>query len=151
MALVPRDVEPVFASAFTDASIEQIGRSEGLISPGESARSMRGVIGHIRSSTLVNIASVDDGAEGLRVDVGFRDADAARSQRITARLLQLIVEANFARRSSVNVQILSPPAAPTLSSRFDQLQLTLAAAVLGTLIGIVVLLIRRPAQPFPGV
>jgi hypothetical protein len=99
----------------------------------------------------LEIASVDDGAAGRRVDVGFRDTDAARSQRISANLLQLIVEANFARRSSVVVQVLSPPSAPTLLSRFDQLGMTLAAAALGTLLGVVVLLIRRPAQPFPGV
>ena len=148
---VPRDVDPVFASAFTDASIEPIGRSEGLISAGESARSKREVIGHIRSSTLVNIASVDDGVAGRRVDVGFRDTDGARSQRISGKLLRLIVEANFARRSSVVVQVLSPPAGPTLSSRFDQLAVTTAAAALGTLIGIVVLFIRRPAQTAPGV
>jgi len=142
---VPRDVEPVFASAFTDTSIEQIGRWEGLISPGESARSTSDVIGRIRSSTLVNIASVDDGAAGRRVAIGFRDTDGARSQRISRKLLQLVVEANFARRSSVNVQILSPSAAPTLSFRFDQLGVTLAAAALGTLIGVVVLFIRRPS------
>jgi hypothetical protein len=71
--------------------------------------------------------------------------------RISGKLLQLIVEANFARRSSVTAQFLSLPAVPTLSSRSDQLAVTMAAAALGTLIGIAVLFIRKPKQPVPGV
>jgi hypothetical protein len=140
----PRVFDEVVASAFTDSSIEQLGRSEGLIptSPG----SMHDAIGRIRSATFVKLLPLEDDARAQAVEIGFKDPDRGRSERVRRRLLDLLITENFAQRSSVTMQVVSSPAVPT-SSRPDQVAVISASAVVGMLIGVVALMTRKSVSP----
>jgi hypothetical protein len=139
------NLDAVFFAALSDASMEALGRSEGLIGASDSARTRREALDTLRRSTFVQLFTVDAATRVLTLKISFIDTDRDRSQRVNQKVLSLLSAASAALSPSVvaaPLQIVSGPTHATASRR-RQVLAAIGTTALGLLSGFVVLFTRR--------